>query len=469
MPSARLPVLVLLAPLACTGCIARNLHSPMDSPITAPQGWSSQAEAEDTRAPDRWWVAFGDPGLDGLIDRALDASLDLKEARARAAQASAASQIAGASAWPQLTAGAEGSRVKLPAPSGLPSSASDPKSSFGVDLKAGYEVDLWGKNEAARQAASLDAAAAAESVRAAAEIIASRLADTWFKLAEAQARLALLEEQAKTSKTYLQLVTRRFDTGLASLLAVRQQRQQLLRIDARLPLVRSEIDSLKLQLSVLAGRTPSTGVGAPTSLPAPPPMPALGVPSELLTRRADLRAARRRIEAQDRRVAAAIADRFPTLRLSVRAGLTGGTLSALVDGFLWSLGADLAAPLMDGGRRAAEVERNKARLEELLAAYGKTLLQALLEVEGALRREAGLADHIVGSERQLEAAQAVLDEARARYQRGIGEFFPVLDALRRRQEAEVSLLSARGRRISERVRLYGALGGNWTEKELAAK
>ena len=142
-------------------------------------------------------------------------------------------------------------------------------------------------------------------------------------------------------------------------------------------------------------------------------------------------------------------------------------LSTLVDRFIWSVASDLTMPLVDGGRRAAEEDRRRAQLDEQLAAYGKALLQAWLEVESALRAEAGLRAHIAQGVRQMAAAQEVLDEAQARYQRGVGDFLPVLDALRRRQDTELSLLSARKRLLIRRVHLYAALGGDWTQ-ELAS-
>ena len=452
------------------GCVARAQRSDLTSPVPTPDAWTTSTDAGAPPVPDRWWQAFGSSGLDRLVDEALAGSLDLRQARARLTQAAIAARLAGSSRWPSVTAGANASRTKSPAPSGVPSAFAgglgDPKNSFGLNVGAAYELDVWGKNEAGAQAAELDAAAAAEGVRASAEAIASRIADSWFALAEAMRRKQVLDNQAELSRVYLRLVSDRAHAGIGDLLAIKQQEQQLLRIEAQLPLVGSEIDTLRLQLALLAGKPPSEAEGLPApaagELAAPPPAPALGVPSTLVTRRADLRAARRRLEAQDRRIAAAFADRFPSIRLSANIGWRAESLAQLVDNFLWSLAADLAAPLFDGGRRAAEVDRHKAKLDELLADYGKTLLQALFEVEASLRREAGLAAHVEASEGLLTTAGEVLDLARGRYRDAGGEFLPVLDAQRRLQDAELSVVAARRRLLAERIRLYVALGGGWS-------
>ncbi len=317
---------LLLVALAVSqvGCVARAQRSDLTSPVDTPRVWTAAVEPAGAPQPDRWWEAFRSDGLNTLVSQALAGSLNIRQARARLAQAAAAARMAGSSRWPQINAGASYSLTKSPTPPGVPSALSsgldEPKDSFGLNVGAGYDLDLWGKNEAGAQAAELDADAAVEGVRAAGEALATRLTETWFALAEAQSRQRVLQEQSATSRTYLGLVRGRAHAGVGDLLAIKQQDQQLMRIEAQLPLVRSEIDTLRLQLALLCGKPPGEAGGLPVpgaaALPDPPPPPALGVPSRLVTRRADLRAARRRLEAQDRRIAAAFADRFPSIRLS---------------------------------------------------------------------------------------------------------------------------------------------------------
>ncbi len=147
-----------------------------------------------------------------------------------------------------------------------------------------------------------------------------------------------------------------------------------------------------------------------------------------------MRAAQRREEAQDYRVAAAIADRFPSLRLTASMGFQATDLGAFLDGFVWNLVGGLVAPLIDGGRRAAEVDRNRALLEQRVTELGRVLLRALQEVE----------------------------EARHRYLQGLGDYLPVLTALRGLQETERGVLSARRQLLGFRIELFRALGGDWT-------
>ena len=452
---------VLLAP----GCLGHSAVEPAEPPVAPPGAWTHSPRGPTVQAPDRWWAALSDPGLDTLVERALAGNLELRQAWARLDQAAALATQAGSGRWPDLGVRASSSRFQSIAPPGIPSKIADTsaRSRYELGLTAGYELDLWGRIESQVEAAELDATAARLSAEAAAAALVGRIADAWYGLAEQQALLELLGRQEETNTELHRLVEARFARGLAAALDVRLQQQQLLATRAQVPLARARADNLALQLAVLAGLPPGAlPVRPAAALPDVPPLPAPGLPAELVRRRPDLQAAARRVEAADRRVAAALSERFPAIRLSASAGMQSYELADLIGGWIWTLAGELSAPLLDGGRRAAEVERRRAMLREQLAAYGQALLAALSEVESALRGERGQKEYLSAARAQVEAARLALSEARDRYVRGLSDYLPVLTAVRSVQQSELAVVSARRAILAERVRLHVALGGGWT-------
>jgi len=169
--------------------------------------------------------------------------------------------------------------------------------------------------------------------------------------------------------------------------------------------------------------------------------------------------------AADYRVAVAVADRLPSLRIGASLDFQDTSITSLFTTPLWSIFGSLAAPLFDGWRRKAEVSRQRAVVDERLATFGHTLLGAMAEVEGALVSEREQLRLIKELEEQVVVATQNLEEARNRYEKGIGQsgFLDVLTALRGQQSAQLSLLGARRRLISNRIQLCRALGGTWTQ------
>ncbi|MCB9543644.1 MAG: TolC family protein [Myxococcales bacterium] len=456
---------------ACNPLHTAQRPEDVDLGDRLPAGWQQPPGAVE--APDRWWAAFGDAGLETALDRLLAENLDLVQAWARLQQARAIAEQQGAPLWPQVnaqgTAGA--SRVYTPSialgPTG-PTTTIEPSvvQSYGLSLAASYELDLWDRLGATARAAELDARASRLDYEALAISLTAQAADLWFALVEQRATEALLQSQIETNETLLGLMRFRFAEGLAAAADVLQQEQLLLTTRRQLPAVQARRATLEHQLALLLGRPPAQGValaGASDALPAPPPIPAAGLPSALLDRRPDLRAARLRVTAADERVGAALAARLPSLTLSASTGFQADSFGDLIDRWVWSLAGQIIAPLVDGGRRRAEVERTRAVLAGALAAFVQTSLRAFGEVEDALVLAARQAETIERLEAELEVGRALLEQARARYTEGLTDYLPVLTALQGVQRAEIGLLAARRLRLSYHIQLYRALGGRWTD------
>jgi len=241
-----------------------------------------------------------------------------------------------------------------------------------------------------------------------------------------------------------------------------QQRRQLEAVKAEIPLARMRASVLEHQLAVLLGHPPTRPVAEPLRvIPGLPPRPATGVPAALVQRRPDLRAALSRLAAADQRTAAAVADRFPALRLTGRLETAGVNTGDLFSLWLANLAAGLTAPLLDGGRRAAEVDRTRAVASERLHQYGQAVLDAFQEVEDALVQEHRQAQYLENVTLRVGLAREELRRTRERYLNGATDYLPVLASIQGLQLLERQQLEEQRKLIEYRIDLYRALGGGW--------
>jgi len=445
---------VALALALCSGCMVHRVPDRSAPPVIVPPAFSQSGDAP---AHDRWWRDFDDPVLTALIHQALADNLDLRSAWARLGQSAALARQAGAPLWPELDATGAASRSRTEAAGPVVRTTQ-----YSLSLAASYEIDLWGRVRSQERAAALDFAASREDLEAAAITVAATVGDVWYSLVEQREQRLLLDQQIETSETLLELAELRFSQGLASALDVYQQRQQLATTRGQVPGVESRRRVLEHQLAVLLGRTPMADmVPGPLALPDLPRLPEAGLPADMLARRPDVRAAQARLAAADHRVAAAVAARLPSLSLTGSAGYAAGRSQDLWNSQAWSMAASALAPVFDAGRRAAEVSRTKARVDEALALYTQTILTAFREVEDALVQERKQWEYVASVREQLELATSTLREARERYSNGLSDYLPVLAAVQSHHQVARELISARRQLISFRIQLYRSLGGTW--------
>jgi len=440
---------VLLAGLLA-GCAA---NPPREALSVQTPAHFSEKGGELPPSP-RWWQDFADPSLGELVERSLAENLSLRAAWARLRQANAAAFRDGAALWPTLDAQGKTSRQG--------SSLDNSTAQRQVGLFAAYELDLWGRLRAANDAAAFDAEASAADLRSAALTLSAAVGNVWYQLVEQRVQLALIESQLATNRQLLKLIEARFRIGQATASDIFRQRQLLAQTEGERSRVDTQRNTLIHQLAILLGAAPG-GATLPddAALPALGPLPATGVPGELVQRRPDLQSAFLRLRAADARTAAAVAARYPRLDLSASLTTPGAT-GGLYAHWLGNLAAQLTAPLFDGGRRRAEAARAQAAADEALNSYGQTLLEALGEVEDALTAELGQRSYLASLDAQLRSAEAVLRQERQRYFQGDTDYLSVLDALRSRQALERQQVSAQRELISDRIVLVRALAGGWS-------
>ena len=404
----------------------------------------------------RWWLEFNDPQLNALVDEALQHNFTLQQSWARLRQVQALAVESGADLYPELSLGAGASVERYK------TNITDTVESYSIGISAGYEIDLWGRIRSGRQAALLEAAASREDLNAAAITLSATVASRWIGIISQRLQKQLLEQQLAANLTMLELVELRFRKSLASALDVFQQRQVVAQTRAQIPLVEQTERQLMNELAVLLGRVPlDLPAIRSRSLQMPSGVPPAGLPVQLLTARPDIRASLQRLEAADWYTAAARAARLPDLNLSATAAYQADEVSRIFDNWLVNLAGSLTAPLLDGHRRQAEVDRMRAVTAENLAAYRLTILQAIQEVEDALISEEKLGEHIRGLQAQRTAARNALDEARSRYRKGLNDYLPVLTQLLTVQALERTEIQRRAELLIARVNLYRSLGGTW--------
>ena len=402
-----------------------------------------------------WWQGIDDPKLQILIERGLANNQNLKVIGERLLQSEAVARQAGADLMPSLDANGAASTIKT-----RNDGSTDSGTNLLIGLAAAYEIDLWGRLQAKEDAALFDTRASSEDVQTAALSLAAQLANVWYQLAANYSQLLLLGQQQEVNRMGLELILLRFNAGQIGIADVLQQKQLIESTNGELAQQGSTAKTLEHQLAILTGVSPgmfqTPGTPALINLP---PLPSTGVPMDLLANRPDIRSRYASLLAADKRIAAAIADRYPRLSISAELNTPTSSTHNLFNNWLASLAANVVGPILDGGSRQAEVDRTSAAAREKLHAYGEALLVAVGEVEDALVREKEQRLLINSLEIQLNLATRTLLSVRDRYKQGAEDYQRVLIALLSQQGLQRSLVTGRQQLISYRIDLYRALGG----------
>jgi len=441
--------LVALLPLGLVGCAPHKsaLWLPMqDAPPFSPSG--------DVLPPDHWWEAFGDTALNQQIANSLEGNFTLDAALFRLRAARAVARREASDLWPDVDGVADANGV-------FRTDASN-ESFFALGLEAGYEVDLWGRIDSRVEAEQFRASATHADYHAVSLTLTAEVARTWYALVEARAQLTLLDEQIKTNLTGLKLQEDRFGGGQIRAADVLRQRQLVEATREQKLVAEARVDVLEHQLAVLQGRPPQEArYETGDKLPALPPLPATGLPSELLERRPDIRRDFLALWAADRDLAAAVSAQYPRLNLFGSVTTAAESPENLFRDWIVSIAGQLIAPLIDGGERRAEVDRTASVASQRVAEYGETVLAAFREVEDALAIERQQIKRLASLNKQVVLARQSSKQLREEYLIGDVEYLDVLTAITQEQRLQREILSARLELIQTRIALYLALAGDF--------
>ncbi|WP_341327896.1 efflux transporter outer membrane subunit [Methylotuvimicrobium sp. KM2] len=439
-----------------TACMSAPKRDAESLAPDVPSSWSGSISVDGL--PARWLDGFGDPVLSALVQEALNNNFDLKSASARVTAAAEQARIDGAGLWPQLSfaPGYERAQVR---------SAGFGNTEFGAfqalfDLN--WELDVWGRIRAFRNAAVLEAEAAEADLHAARLSLAARTAQSFFELAEAKLQAEVAAQSIKDRKTLVDLVRGRFARGLARGLDLRLALTDLANAEAQLARARDRLQSVTRRFEVLLGRYPSGREFESARLPEPPAALSAGLPSELLARRPDLIAAFERLQAADARLESANKALLPRIALTATGGTRSPALTELVDprAVAWNAAIGLLQPLFTGGRLTGEIRRNEALVDEALNDYKNTALEAFREVEQALAAEEWLRQQETALREAVEQTEASQSLAVYSYRHGFIEILTLLDSYRSTLNAQSAHLEVKRQLLGNRIALYLALGGS---------
>ena len=465
----RLCPCIALVVLVTVGCAVAPPVVPPQLDVAVPETWTAAETSIGEVAPD-WWTDFGEPGLSAAVETALEGNFDLAAAVARLDQAAADARIASSALQPTVQASYTGSRRKqnfvgFPIPGAEGIVLSTVSTNQGVSLDLSWEIDLWGRLRADAQAALADLQRSAADLRGAQLSMAGQTVKAWFAIAEARQQVTLSDATVGSFRASAEQVRERFEAGIRPALDLRLALLNLSNAEAVRDQRRQQLDSSARQLEVLLGRYAAGALDQPSSLPDVTLDVPGGIPADLVARRPDLVAAERQVAAAAARFGVARKALLPSFTLTAATGTATDTLRSLLDGNfgIWSLLGNVVAPLWQGGRLRAQIDRAEAQIGEVLANYANTALVAYAEVETALAAEAFLADRVGHLTNAVEQARAAEQLAEERYRAGLDTYITVLDSQRSAVQAEGDLIAARRRRLENRVDLYLAIGGGFEQ------
>lgn len=434
---------------------AHNAGAPADPAKTAPA--AAQVDAA-------WWRRFGSPELTGLIETAAQTSPDLDAAIARIEQADAQARIAGSALLPELSAEA-GQDWQHAGYAGAPRRTSATESrSYDGKLTASWELDFWGKNRSARQAARLSAQAARQDRDAVWLSTASSIADTYIAAAGASERVRIAQRNLHDEEQILAAFRARLDAGTASALDVSQQEALVAGTRARVPGLRATARQNTHALAALTGKLPEEITLHPQALETlSVPEVSPGLPASLLRRRPDIAEAETQLAAQTATLRERIADYYPSLTLTASGGVSSLALDAITGpgSLAASFASSLTQTIFDNGAKQGQIDVARAKLHELAADYTKTLLSALADVETALSDLHLLGEQLQLQEAAVATARRAAEIARAQMDAGTVDIVTVLNTETTLFNDEDTLATLRISYLQAGVALYRALGGGW--------
>ncbi|GLU31631.1 outer membrane efflux protein [Trinickia caryophylli] len=451
------------------GCISLAPHYARPA-MPVPNAWPADApDAPDrsaTAAPPDWREYFTDATLQRLVGKALENNRDLRIALARVEEARASYGLQRSAQFPTIAASASFLRFRTPGGLLMPNSMTGSLVNAGF-AETSWELDFWGRVRNLKEAALDEFLASDDARRAVTVSLIEQVADAYLRLCEYDERIALTRATVESRAESLRIFRHRYEVGAISRLDLTQSEtllEQAQMLAAQLEQARaSEAHALAILVGTdgvereprVPGRLDDAGAMREISA---------GLPSDLLTRRPDIVAAERRLRAAHANIGAARAAFFPRITLTSSIGTGSTSLDGLFRSGTgsWAFLPNLSLPIFDGGRNISNLDLAKARRDEALAQYEKTIESAFRDVSDALSAKQWLAAQ-VESARGIVATQSERARlAKLRYDSGATPFLEVLDAQRDLLNAQQQLIQMRRALLSSRVALYAALGGGAT-------
>lgn len=476
--TTRLASLFLAVILA--GCaVGPDYHPPK---IETPTQWSSPMTGGETNSPvadPAWWKSFHDAELESLITRAAQSNLEVHAAVARLRQARTAARIVAADYGPSVNAGASYNRQleskhqpilgSIPIPANVPFE----NNVYQAGFDASWELDIFGGTRRAVEAAKAETEAAEFARRNILISVYAEVARNYIEARAYQRRLSVANDNIKAQSQILDLTRSLFNHGLTGALDVRQAEALLASSRAQVPQFETGFQSAVYHLSLLLGQPPGALLDELTNaapLPALPPKVPVGLPSDLVQRRPDVRQAERELAAATARVGIATADLYPKFSLTGDVGQLSVSASDWFESGsrYWQFGPTVQWQIFASGRIRGNIQLQDARVEQARDDYEETMLSAFTDVETALTAYAREQIRRESLARAAEANKQAVSLADDLYSKGLTDFLRVLESERALFQSQDELIDSDRAVCSDLIALYKALGGDW-EPEPKAK
>lgn len=463
-------IAVAIAASLLTGCaVGPKYRRPAVTPPPAFRGAPAAPADAASLADLKWFEVFKDEQLQGLVRTALERNDDLREAMARVQAARAALGITRADQFPSVAANADlttqrtSASGSFPLPRGFTQNRTFGTVALGL---LSYEVDVWGRLRSATEAARADLLATEENRQVVVTTLVSSVAAAYFNLLELDLEMDIARRTLATRQDSLQLIKRREQRGLATMLEVRQG-EQLVHVAAQaIPRIEEQIEQTENQISLLLGGNPgAVPRGRPLTAQEQPPAVPPGLPSSLLERRPDIRAAEQNLVAASAITHVAKTAYLPRISLTGLFGFQSDQLSNLFSGptRAWQFAPQLAQPIFTGGRIRSNVALAGAQQDIALIQYERTIRTAFREVADALVQHQKVKEIRVEQELLVGTLQDRSRLSYRRYRGGVDTLLNALDADRDLFDAELRLAQVRRDELLSLVQLYRALGGGWQQ------
>lgn len=415
-----------------------------------------------------WWRGFGSPQLDNFVAEAEAGNFDMAAAAARVRQADAQVRIAGAALLPSVDLGSGVSRVRQSArsTSGTGGGAGSGTPLYNAQINASYEIDFWGKNQSALEAAQETALASRYDEETIALTTVSGVATTYFQILEFRDRLAVAEQNLATAESVLEALRAQVAFGTASALDVAQQQTTVATVRASIPPLQQQLRQFIDALAILVGKPPEVvDVTAGSLHDLSYPAVAPGLPSELLLRRPDVAMAEAQLMSANANIAVARAAFYPSVTLTAQGGIESTALSTLFGpaGLLYTLAANVTQPIFEGGLLEGQLENSKAFYDELLQDYRKSVIAAFQDVEDSLVAIQQTTEQERRQQAAVDSARHAFDIASSQLRAGTIDVLTVLNTETALFTAEDALAQVQAARLNAIVSLFRALGGGWTQ------
>ena len=462
----------IIIALFLAACTTPTAITPQSKQVKTPENWLARTDDNhkqhtdsESISPNSWLEGFNDKGLIVMVDYALMNNYALKAQNAAVAIAKQAANISNASDYPELSLSLQGSRDKR---------VVEKNNLYSTDtqlmLQLSYEVDLWGKLSAEQKKSRLDYASQAAQYQQNEVDLVANISKAWFHLIEAEQLLRLFEQRAKNLQHNLDIIQASYRLGINQALDV-----YLAKNDVNSELARvAEQNKIRLSrsrdLELLLGNYPAGSLVAGKKLPIFDTSIPVGIPSDLLTQRADIRASWYALLATDAELAVAYKQRFPGFVLSASGGDSSKKLENFLTGgaLVWSLVGSVTAPIFNAGRLKSLEEQARLSVVKKEQEYLEKVYHAFSEVEEAISAHTSFEDRYYYYQRAKENALSAEKLSFDQYMSGLVSYATVLESQRRAFDAQTMVIQLTNQLLQNRISLYLALGGEFDRKSADA-